>query len=335
MDSLTQIVLGAAVGEAFLGKKIGNKALLWGAIAGTIPDLDVFSRYFLNTVDALAFHRGITHSLLFCIALSPLLAIVMRYLYKNKEANFKEWSIFFFICLVTHPLLDAHTTWGTQFFWPLDIRLAYKNIFVIDPLYTLPFLICLVATLFYKRTHKKRRLFNKIGLVISSIYMCVTLFIKWHINTVFKNELIKQQITYSRFSVKPTPFNTVLWTANIETPDAYLIGYYSFFDTDNTIQFSSYPKNHVLIEQIQHSTDLDRLIGIIENWYALEKTNNHFVLNDLRFGPMSSNTGETQFAFSYKIETENGVVKITEKPKEVSDGPALLKGLWNRILGIE
>ena len=41
MDSLTQIVLGAAVGEATLGRKVGNKALLWGAIAGTIPDLDV------------------------------------------------------------------------------------------------------------------------------------------------------------------------------------------------------------------------------------------------------------------------------------------------------
>ena len=41
MDSLTQVVLGAAVGEAALGKKIGNRAIVWGGIAGTIPDLDV------------------------------------------------------------------------------------------------------------------------------------------------------------------------------------------------------------------------------------------------------------------------------------------------------
>jgi len=41
MDSITQIVLGAAVGDAVLGKKIGNRAMVWGAIAGTIPDLDV------------------------------------------------------------------------------------------------------------------------------------------------------------------------------------------------------------------------------------------------------------------------------------------------------
>ena len=59
MDSLTQIVLGAACGEIVLGKKIGNKALLFGAIGGTIPDLDVFVGRFLfdNEIQVMAFHR--------------------------------------------------------------------------------------------------------------------------------------------------------------------------------------------------------------------------------------------------------------------------------------
>jgi len=70
MDSLTQIVLGSAVGEAVLGRKIGNKAILWGAIAGTIPDLDVLSKFFTDTVSALEIHRGLTHSLFFCILFS-------------------------------------------------------------------------------------------------------------------------------------------------------------------------------------------------------------------------------------------------------------------------
>ena len=58
MDSITQIVLGAACGEAVLGKKIGNRALLFGAIGGTIPDLDVFVGKWLfnNEIDAMAFH---------------------------------------------------------------------------------------------------------------------------------------------------------------------------------------------------------------------------------------------------------------------------------------
>lgn len=72
MDSLTQIVLGAAVGEAVLGKKIGNKAMLYGAIAGTIPDLDVISSFFTDTVTALEIHRGFTHSILFSVIFAPI-----------------------------------------------------------------------------------------------------------------------------------------------------------------------------------------------------------------------------------------------------------------------
>jgi inner membrane protein len=69
MDSLTQIVLGAACGEIVLGKKIGNKALLFGAIGGTIPDLDVFVGRWLysNEIQAMAFHRGFMHSILFAV----------------------------------------------------------------------------------------------------------------------------------------------------------------------------------------------------------------------------------------------------------------------------
>ncbi len=67
MDSLTQITLGAAVGELVLGRKIGNKAMMWGAVAATIPDLDVFARLWMNEIDALAVHRGLSHSILFAL----------------------------------------------------------------------------------------------------------------------------------------------------------------------------------------------------------------------------------------------------------------------------
>jgi inner membrane protein len=69
MDSLTQIVLGAACGELALGKKIGNKALLFGAIGGTIPDLDVYVGRWIydNEIDIMAFHRGFMHSIVFAI----------------------------------------------------------------------------------------------------------------------------------------------------------------------------------------------------------------------------------------------------------------------------
>lgn len=68
MDSLTQIALGAAVGEAALGKKLGNRAMVWGAFGGLLPDFDVvIGSTFMDELSALAFHRGFMHSFAFSI----------------------------------------------------------------------------------------------------------------------------------------------------------------------------------------------------------------------------------------------------------------------------
>ena len=181
MDSLTQIVLGAATGEAVLGKKVGNKAMLWGAIAGTIPDLDVFVGKFFHPLTEMEIHRGFSHSIVFDVLMAPILGwlIYKFYLWRRgkEEANFKEWSLLIFWSLFTHPLLDAHTTWGTQLLWPFDLRIAYKNIFVVDPLYTVPFIVFLVMAMRLKRDNPKRKFWNWFGIGISSVYMLITILI--------------------------------------------------------------------------------------------------------------------------------------------------------------
>ncbi len=94
MDSLTQVILGAATGEAAKGKKLGNKAMFWGAVGGTIPDLDVLigsSLQKLGFVDemwALAFHRHITHSLFFACTMPFLLAVIVNWHYKNPNRKY-------------------------------------------------------------------------------------------------------------------------------------------------------------------------------------------------------------------------------------------------------
>ena len=45
MDSITQALLGASVQGAMLGRWQGRKALAYGAILGTLPDLDVVIDY--------------------------------------------------------------------------------------------------------------------------------------------------------------------------------------------------------------------------------------------------------------------------------------------------
>ena len=224
MDSLTQIVLGAACGEAVLGKKIGNKALLFGAIGGTIPDLDVFvgNLVYGNKIDAMLFHRGFMHSIVFTVLAAFLFGWLVHKLYNSGKRLYsttqKDWINLFFWSLFTHPILDCFTPYGTQLFAPFSsYRVALNNIAVADPAYTLPFLICMIVLMFFRRTSAQRRLWLKVGIGISSIYMIFTLGNKLYIDSVFRKSLKHSEINVMRFSTQPAIFNNILWYGIAET----------------------------------------------------------------------------------------------------------------------
>ncbi len=332
MDSLTQIVLGAAVGEAVLGKKIGNKALLYGAIGGTIPDLDIIARWFTDTITATEIHRGFSHSIVFCLLVSPILGILVNKLEKKYKLGWKPWAKLFFWALFTHPILDAFTTWGTQLFWPFDIRLAFNSIFVIDPLYTLPFLICCCIVLFLKKDTKQRRTINKIGLVYSSSYLLLSIVLKYFSFQHIKTEIEKQGISYQAISTRPAPMNTILWNANIDTENAYLITDYSFLDSQ-PLQFKNIPKHREKSKNIENKPNVKRLISISEGWYVLKKEEGKWIFNDLRFGQIPKKDGTSSFVFSYVLQEQNGIIKATENQKTKRDAKLLLKTLFERIKG--
>ncbi|MEL6918291.1 MAG: metal-dependent hydrolase [Bacteroidota bacterium] len=332
MDSLTQIVLGAAVGEAVLGKKVGNKAVLYGAIAGTIPDLDVLVRFFTDTVTTIELHRGFSHSIVFSILFAPVFGFLISRIERKQEADWKDWSRLMFWGLCTHPMLDAFTTWGTQLFWPFNIRLAFQNIFVIDPLYTLPFLLFLILAMRRNRKDPQRRKWNTIGLTVSSSYLLVTLVLKGITYQRFIDHLEEQQITYKEITTRPTPMNSFLWTANVDVGDAYLIGEYSLFDS-RPIQFRSYPKNHQLLGHLSGNDKVGRLIQIAEGWFIITEKKGQLYFNDLRFGLMSLDPEEKRFVFSYKLIPEGKGIRVEETRKTGLDGKQILVGLWNRMWG--
>jgi inner membrane protein len=219
MDSLTQIVLGAAVGEAVLGRRVGNKAILWGAIAGTIPDLDVFTKFFVDELTSTEMHRGFSHSFIFSILFAPIFGWLVSKIHKKEGVSWRGWAWLMFWALVTHPLLDAHTNWGTTLLWPIDYKVAYNNIFIVDPLYTIPFMVCVIWAMTLIRDNPKRWRINRIGLIVSSAYMALTLVSKGIGYHYFQKSLEVQQVEYTRMMTNPTAFNSLLWSATIETED--------------------------------------------------------------------------------------------------------------------
>ena len=338
MDSITQIVLGAACGEAVLGKKLGNKALLYGALGGTIPDLDVFLGDFLfsNEIQSMAFHRGIMHSIFFAVFTSFVLGYLFYFIYSRKYINNYisqiEWIRLFFLSLFTHSLLDCFTPYGTQIFSPFsNYRVAFNNISVVDPLYTVPFLISLILLMFFKRSTKLRSRLLKFGFIVSSVYMILTLINKYNVNHVFKSSLA--DVEYIRFRSQPTIFNNILWYGIIETESDYQYAFYSILDSDKkNIKWRKISKNH---ELLSFSDDnIQTLIWFSDGFYSFSSTEdkNKFIYRDLRY-PMMDENDPNSSIFSFIIKNDNVNWNIfpsnIKKPEKNN-----LINFWSRLKGI-
>ncbi len=346
MDSLTQIVLGAAVGELVLGKKIGNKALLFGAVAGTIPDLDVLQGMFTQMIS----HRGFTHSFFFAFLMSPILGFLMTKIFRKRNsqypfinrffresgASFKEWTILYFWGFVTHILLDVQTIYGTELLWPFKFRLTTANVFVVDPLYTLPFLFCVILVSFFRRNTKRRANINKIGLFLSTSYLLLTFVFKGISYQKFINSLDKQNIEYLRIETGPTPLNSILWFANVETETQYLTGFYSLLDKDGDIKFFSYDKNIPLRKKLQNYETIKKLTHFAKGWYLLKEENGVYDYTNLRFGAFSEKDKKPEYVFRYKLTLENGKINFKEdfnRDEKFKDIKKVFSALWERIKG--
>src|SRR6056297_2820204 len=198
MDSLTQVALGATVAEVTVGKKAGNKAILWGSVFGMLPDLDVLARPFVDEVTMLGIHRGFSHSVFFALLLSPFIGKLLTKIHKNTEISWLKWAWAIFLVMFTHALLDTFTVYGTQLLKPLtDHPFGINSIFIIDPFYTLPLLLGVLVTLFIKKRDRRYKL-NLITLGFTTLYLIISLGMKIYTLDVFKDNLEKQNVHYDK-----------------------------------------------------------------------------------------------------------------------------------------
>ena len=157
MDPFSQAGLGAVVAQTSAQHKLGFRVVAAGAFAGAMPDLDVFiaGDYF----DNLQMHRGITHSLFFAPVVGPLLGYLFHRLECRRSEELatrerlKYWMLAMTLAILSHPLLDVLTPYGTQLLLPFtDQRFALFAMPIIDPVYTVPLLIAVYLAWRYRNS---------------------------------------------------------------------------------------------------------------------------------------------------------------------------------------
>lgn len=281
MDSLSQAALGAAIGEAVLGKRIGNKGAILGAAVATIPDLDVALYMFYDKFQMLSIHRGFSHSILFSILGALLLVYIFRRVKWTKAISSLRLFIFAWLALFTHMLLDTFTAYGTQLYLPFsNERVGFDSVNVVDPVYTIPLLIGLMLSLFIFRKKPSRAIFNQVGIVVSSLYLIFTLIHKTQVKNHFENELAEQNINYTSLLTMPVGIANINWYGVAKTKDSIYLQKYSAFQNES-MPFESFPINDHLLDGLNPEL-VQVMKWFAKGFYTVEKDGDRLLFYNLQ-----------------------------------------------------
>jgi inner membrane protein len=327
MDTVTQIALGAAVGEATLGRRIGNRAILWGGLCGLFPDLDVLIP-FEDAVKAVTYHRGFSHSIFVLTALTPIFVWLILKLHPGTREYRTRWFVLVFLALITHVLLDGLTVYGTQMLWPLSTPpVMWSTLFIIDPAYSIPLIGGVLAAAVMSRNSGRGHRFNTFCLTLSTLYLAWSIGAKLYVDDTVKTALSRQNIEYQSILTVPTPFNTVLWRVLVMDDRGYYEGFYSLLDKNETIRFNHYASNAQLLDGLADHWPVQRLQWFTHGFYSVQQRDRAIIIKDLRMGL------EPTYFFQFKVG-EIGNPHSTPTASErirVERGLERLRWVWKRI----
>lgn len=300
MDSLTQLVLGAAVGVAAMQRRTAVwKAALWGGIAGTLPDLDVFISHgdpILNMV----LHRAESHAVFWQTLFSLPLALGVAKLH-GEQAQWRRWWLALWLALITHPLLDVFTVYGTQIALPLtNYPFALGSVFIVDPAVTLPWLLGLLVVL-ARRGDPRGQQANYYGLAIGTAILLLGLGLQAQVAKHARNTLAMQGITPEHMLVTPAPLSMLLWRVVAMDGEHYHEGFYGLLDPEGPMHFDRFDRGRAYETAIAGIEGAQRIRRFSHGFYKLhENAGKQLIITDLRMGQASG------YSFAFAVAQREG-----------------------------
>ena len=294
MDPLTHLTLGACTGELLLGRRFGKRAMLFGALAANLPDVDTFAGLFVPGDEALLLHRGFTHSFCFALLAGLLLAYIFNKWYPR--IGYGAFALFFCVEIGLHDLLDTCTSYGTGLAEPFSHhRFSFHLLFVVDPLFTISLLVATIVLLIRKNAGVSRARWAAGAIVISMLYVGIALF-------------CKSRLDPEATLTTPAPFNCFLWYCVKQTGDGYYTGYQSVFDKE-PVSYEYHPQNRQLLTSPE-----PYLMRFADRYYTVSQAGGQLYFNIIRFGQIQGwQTKDASFVLSYPLGAKGDENMIIQK----------------------
>lgn len=330
-------MLGAAIADLSAGRKIGKRAMIYGAVLGTLPDIDVAAGIFMNDLDKIIFHRGVTHSLLFWLVMSPLCGWIISRFEAGRGITLIRASAVSFLIFSSHALIDSFTSYGTRLLIPVSSEaFAFSTISIIDPFYSIWLWITIPWVFIRRLAYHERRKILMVALIASHVYLVGTLINKVYVNTQFEQLFARQQEDVIRFYSKPGLFSNLLWRGIAETENGFYVAHFAQLAGTQQVEVTYEHKRHHHIDHIRDTRAIMRLADVTDGYFSVEQKNDILIVNDLRFGRISEwSQSNSPYAFSYKITDDRKGVDIQRVPVrfEGERDRKMVKNLLKRILG--
>lgn len=301
LDTITQALLGAAVGRAAAGRRLGRQAAVWGAIGGALPDLDFVSRIGGPWAE-MVHHRGVTHALWFGPVVGPLIGYGVWRLHRRREATAGGvtaplglprqkvwWMLVVALGILSHPLLDLFTSYGTQLFAPFSThRFAINGVGIIDPAYTL----ALVAGLWFGKAEAAKVRNAVTALVATTAYLFVGVWLNGRAEAYAAADLSARGVTVAQVRAYPTVLQLFLRRVVARDGGRFHVGWVSMW--------SPRPIDWAVVEEqddsrIAHTRASEQ--GQLFEWFAAGQTLGRIEhdgaltvveLDDLRYGTLEA-----------------------------------------------
>jgi inner membrane protein len=321
VDWITQAALGALIGELMMGKRLGNRALAWGALFGIMPELlEVLVSPVLDKARELGWGRGMSHSLLVMALGSWGIARGLAKIWKREKISVAQAGAFVFAVWWAHVLVDCFTVEGAAVLWPLmDKRVAFNFLYHIDFLFSGPLVVAVLWLAFLrepvaKKTRSKktaplskRRKFCYLGLGLGAGYALLAVGMKFVASAGFDADLARRGTKYERRMESPTPCNVLLWRSVVDRGNEFWVGYRSVFErSESPVRWTIYPKGGGALTQVAALRETKTLASISDGWWLARPHAKGAWLGDLRF-PESRTWGskkgmvDSRLAFSWVI----------------------------------
>lgn len=312
MDSLSHIVIGAAIGDRLLGKKVGRWAMLIGALAKSFPDFDLLYSGVKDPRNYVLYHRSYTHSFFVEFLTAFPMAWTFYMLFK-KKVSYAQWFLLWIVCLWGHSLLDICTNYGTRIFLPFSKKLvSLNNIAIADLIFTVPILLLVAVAIFFKNESRQRKALMRTALVYPLLYLGMTFINKSIVDNHFKKSLQENNISYQQYMSNPTILNNILWYSVINSDSVLKIGEYSLLQKDKPIVWTSFPINKKLLTDCP-SPDARMLEWFSQGFVVVQQNKDTLEVITTKFGrgDMDKTDPKETFIFYYKLFQKDGKWMMT------------------------